>query len=167
MAIIDIIIIGVLALGLWRGFVLGATKTAVSLMAWLMALILASSLAKPLSFLFIDVIASDVIQIALAFLTIVVCALLMAKLVAHLFLKLLKVLRLSFLDRLLGGVLGVALGTLKVLIVLSVISPLLIRLPSWSDSVVAQSLLPFAPVARALTQETWQQMQTQIQNPYQ
>lgn len=167
MTIIDIVIAAVLVLGLWRGFVSGATKTAVSLLAWLAALIAASALAKPLSFLFINIVTIDVMQIALAFLSIVICVLILARLVTYLFLKVLKVLRLSFLDKLLGAALGVALGTLKVLITLSVISPLLVRLPSWSDSVIAQSLLPFAPIARILAQEAFDEIQTQIQNPYQ
>ncbi len=167
MSIIDIFIAFMVLLGLWRGFQAGAIKTAMSLVAWFVALIVASALAKEFSPLFVSVVNNEVLQISLAFLAIVLVIVAIIHMISWLALKTLKLLKLGFLDSLLGGVLGAGKGVLKVLIVLSIASPLLVKLPNWQESILAQNLLPFAPVAQALLTEVLGEAWNQMENPYQ
>lgn len=163
MTVIDMVLIAIVMSGGVRGLMQGAVKTALSLVAWFLALALASRFAQELSILFTDITHNEVMQIALAFAFVVFGVFVVLRLVAWLLLKTLKGLRLGLIDRLLGVALGLAVGILKVLIVLSVVSPLLIKLPSWQTSIFAQALMPFAPVAKLLIVETigesWQQIQ--------
>lgn len=161
---IDIIIGIIILIGSWRGLIRGAIKTTMSLVAWFLALALASRFAKPISFLLTDIATNSAMQIALAFVIIVFCVMIVSHIISWLLLKTLKVLRLGLLDRLLGGALGATVGFLKVLIILSVISPLIIHLPSWQDSSFVQLFLPFAPVAKVLIFETFGETWEQIQN---
>lgn len=163
MTVIDMVLIAIVMSGGVRGLMQGAVKTALSLVAWFLALALASRFAQELSILFTDITHNEVMQIVLAFAFVVFGVFVVLRLVAWLLLKTLKGLRLGLIDRLLGVALGLAVGILKVLIVLSVVSPLLIKLPSWQTSIFAQALMPFAPVAKLLIVETigesWQQIQ--------
>lgn len=167
MSILDIFISFIVLVGLWRGFQAGAIKTAMSLVAWFVALIVASALAKEFSPLFVDVVNNEVLQISLAFLVIVLVIVSITHVVSWLALRTLKFLKLGFLDNILGGILGAGKGVLKVLIILSIASPLLIKLPQWQDAILAQNLLPLAPVAQALLTEVLGEAWNQMENPYQ
>lgn len=167
MGMIDIAIAFVVLMGLWRGFCVGAIKTAISLVAWLVALVMASILAKDFSPLFVNVIDGEVLQISLAFLAIVLVVISLAHVISWIIIKTISILRLTFLDKILGGILGAAKGVIKVLIIMSVLSPVLVRMPSWQESILAQSLLPFSPVARMLVTQLFDETWSQIQNPYQ
>ena len=150
---IDFIILIIILLGVWRGLMAGAVRTAVSLVAWIFALVMGSSLAAPLASLFVSFTDSQMMQIALAFLTVAFVILIFGQIVVYILIKTLKLLRLGFLDKLLGGVLGAVKGLIKVLIILSVMSPVLVHLSSFQNASLAQSLLPFAPIAKQLAIE--------------
>lgn len=150
MSILDIIIAVVVLIGVWRGFMRGAMRTVISLMAWLAALIAANRLAGVVAPSFAGVVDSAVLQSALGFVTVFLLTIALLQLVVYFFAKALSALKLSFIDKLAGGVLGAALGVLKVLVVLSLTAPLLIRLPIWQSSPLAQNLMPFAPMAKQL-----------------
>lgn len=167
MSILDILIAMMVLVGLWRGFHAGAIKTVMSLVAWFVAFIMASALAKTFSPLFIPVVDNEILQISLAFLAVVLIIVSITHLISWLALKTLKFLKLGFLDNLLGGILGAGKGVLKVLIILSITSPLLVKLPQWQGSVLAQNLLPFAPVAQTLLTQTLDKAWNQVENPYQ
>lgn len=147
---IDFIILIIILLGVWRGFMAGAVRTAVSLVAWFFALIVGSSLAVPLAPLFASFANSQIVQIAWAFLAVALAILIFGQIVAYVLVKTLKLLRLGFLDKLLGAALGATKGLVKVLIILSVMSPVLALLPSFQNAPLTQSLLPLAPVAKQL-----------------
>lgn len=166
MSIIDIFIAFMVLTGLWRGFHAGAIKTAMSLVAWLVALIIASTLAKEFAPLFVGMVDNEVLQVSLAFLVITLVIVSLAHLISWIALKTLKLLKLGFLDNILGGILGAGRGVLKVLIILSIASPLLIKLPNWQESILAQNLLPFAPVAQALLTEVLGEAWDSMENPY-
>lgn len=167
MTIIDSCIAFMVLTGLWRGFHAGAIKTAMSLVAWLVALILASSLAKPFAPLFAGVVDNWVLQVSLSFLVITLIILVICHVVSWIIQKTLKTLKLGFLDKILGGILGAGRGILKVLIILSVASPLLVKSANWQQSILAQNLLPFAPVAQAVLVEVLGEAWEQVENPYQ
>lgn len=165
--LIDACIIFMVLVGLWRGFVFGFVKTVTSLVAWLLALIIASYAAKQIAPFLAVFIESSVLRIVCAFLLIVFGVIAVIHLTTSMIVVALKSLKLGFLDRLLGGVLGVVIGVLKVLVILSISSPLLIHLSNWQQSILAQNLLPFAPIAMELLQESLGGAWQQIQNPYQ
>lgn len=167
MTIIDMGIAFMVMTGLWRGFHAGAIKTAMSLVAWFVALIVASTLAKPFAPLFVGVVNNWVLQVSLSFLVITLIIVMVCHVVSWIVQKTLNVLKLGFLDKMLGGILGAGRGLLKVLIILSVASPILAKSANWHKSTLAQNLLPFAPVAQAVLVEVLGEAWEQVENPYQ
>ncbi|WP_201596337.1 CvpA family protein [Psychrobacter fulvigenes] len=147
---LDIVIAIVVLIGLWRGFQVGLIKTAVGLAGWFIALIAATRLAGVVSPQFSGLVQSPVLQMAMAFLLVVIIILAIMHLVAFVFSGVLKTLRLGMLDKMAGGVLGAAKNVLVVLVVLSVSAPLLVQMPQWETSVLAPELLLYAPMAKLM-----------------
>lgn len=110
MSVIDGVILSVLTFGLIRGFMAGAIKTIFTFIGWLFALIIASKIAPILSLLLQPVIDNRVWQITLAFLGIVFIIVVITHILSYLAIKMLKFLKLGFLDKLGGAILGVAKG---------------------------------------------------------
>lgn len=164
---LDIAISLVVFVGLWRGFSAGAIKTLASMASWLLALILASKFSDDFAIFFTSVIDNPILQIALAFVSIMVAVVVIVGMVAGVIAKSLKVLKLGFIDRMAGALLGAMTGVLKVLIVLSVAAPLLAKTALWQNSVLSPALLPYAPVAKTLLQEAFGETYKQLENPYQ
>lgn len=164
---IDISIMMMVVISMWRGFSAGFIKTAVSLVSWLFAFIVASRMTKLVAPMLVGIIDDSVLQMATAFLAIVFVVMMAMQLITLSLSGLFKVLKLGFLDRILGGILGAVIGVLKVLIILSIMSLLflLTYLPNWQSSILAQNLLPFAPVAMQLLQEVLGETWQQINNP--
>lgn len=162
---IDISIMMMVVISMWRGFSAGFIKTAVSLVSWLFAFIVASRMTKLVAPMLVGIIDDSVLQMATAFLAIVFVVMMAMQLITLSLSGLFKVLKLGFLDRILGGILGAVIGVLKVLIILSIMSLLLTYLPNWQSSILAQNLLPFAPVAMQLLQEALGETWQQINNP--
>ncbi|WP_201532755.1 CvpA family protein [Psychrobacter ciconiae] len=159
---LDLIIAAMVLIGLWRGFQLGLAKTAVGMVGWFVALIAASRLASSVAPSLSGIVQNPVLQIALAFLLVVLVVLAIMHLIAFVFSSALKSLKLGAVDKMAGGVLGAAKNVLVVLVGLSVTAPLLVQMPIWQSSVLAPELLPYAPVAKALASDVlgvaWQQV---------
>lgn len=159
---LDIVIAIVVLIGLWRGFQVGLIKTAVGLAGWFIALIAATRLAGVVSPQFSGLVQSPVLQMAMAFLLVVIIILAIMHLVAFVFSGVLKTLRVGMLDKMAGGVLGAAKNVLVVLVVLSVSAPLLVQMPQWETSVLAPELLPYAPMAKMMVSDAlgvaWEQV---------
>ncbi|MBP6495130.1 MAG: CvpA family protein [Psychrobacter sp.] len=150
---LDIVIGVVVLIGLWRGFQVGLIKTAVGLVGWFIALIAASRLAASVAPQLSGIVQNPVLQMASAFLLVVIAILAIMHLVAFVFSGVLKTLRLGVLDKIAGGILGAAKNVLMVLVVLSISAPLLVQMPQWQTSVLAPELLPYAPVGKALVSD--------------
>ena len=150
---LDIVIAVVVLIGLWRGFQVGLIKTAVGLVGWFIALIAATRLAGSVAPQLSGMVENPVLQMAMAFLVIVIAILAIMHLVAFVFSGVLKTLRLGILDKVAGGVLGAAKNVLMVLVVLSVSAPLLVQMPQWETSVLAPELLPYAPMGEELVSD--------------
>lgn len=150
---LDLIIAAMVLIGLWRGFQLGLAKTAVGMVGWFVALIAASRLASSVAPSLSGIVQNPVLQIALAFLLVVLVVLAIMHLIAFVFSSALKSLKLGAVDKMAGGVLGAAKNVLVVLVGLSVTAPLLVQMPIWQSSVLAPELLPYAPVAKALASD--------------
>lgn len=159
---LDIVIAIVVLIGLWRGFQVGLIKTAVGLVGWFIALIAATRLADSIAPQLSGVVQNPVLQMAMAFLLVVIVVLAVMHLVAFVFSGVLKTLRLGVVDKMAGGVLGAAKNVLVVLVILSVGAPLLVQLPQWQTSVLAPELLPYAPMAKMLASDVlggaWEQI---------
>ncbi|HAR74861.1 MAG TPA: colicin V production protein, partial [Psychrobacter sp.] len=143
----------VVLIGLWRGFQVGLIKTAVGLVGWFIALIAASRLAASVAPQLSGIVQNPVLQMASAFLLVVIAILAIMHLVAFVFSGVLKTLRLGVLDKMAGGILGAAKNVLMVLVILSISAPLLVQMPQWQTSVLAPELLPYAPVGKALVSD--------------
>lgn len=150
---LDGLILFMLAIGLWRGFRAGVVKTAFRIVVWVIALILATKLYG----VFVPVVApfSDTyaFQVAMAFLLVFFAVMIVLQIALYLVLKTIKLLRLSFLDKVAGAALGVGLGLLKVLVILSITAPMLTKFDLWQRSPLAQALLPLAPIAKTIVIE--------------
>ncbi len=152
---IDIVIAIVVLIGLWRGFQVGLIKTAVGLVGWFIALIAATQLAGSISPQLAGVVQNPVLQMALAFLLVVIVVLSIMHIIAYIFSGVLKTLRLGAIDKMAGGVLGAAKNVLMILVILSVSAPLLVQMPQWQTSVLAPELLPYAPMAKTLVADVF------------
>lgn len=154
MSILDIVIAITVLIGIYRGFMAGMAKTMMALMSWLIALVSASQLAPSFQSLFASLTDNPILQLAMAFVFVFLLVLIVLQVIVWLFDKAFRALKLDIINKLAGGLLGGVVGLLKVLVVLSLVAPLLVRLPVWEKSPLAQSLLPFAPIAKALIYHT-------------
>lgn len=150
---LDILIAIIVLIGLWRGFKAGLVKAAFGLVGWFIALVAASRLADSVAPQMAGLVQSPVLQMALAFLLVVLIVIASMHLLALVFSSALKALNLGFIDKIGGAVVGAGKNILVVLVMLSVVAPLLVQMPIWQRSTLAPELMPFAPVARTLTQE--------------
>lgn len=164
--IIDLIIIALLGLGLYRGFKAGAVKTILSFVSWLAGLILATALASPFAPFFASMAENPLAQKALAFLTIVIVVVGVGHVVAWIAQKTLKALYLGLLDKLIGGGIGMAKELLKVLILLSIFSPILAKTQTFQEATLVRMILPFAPVAKTIAQDVWQDVKEESLNHF-
>ena len=150
---LDIVIAIVVLIGLWRGFQVGLIKTAVGLVGWFIALVAATRLSSSIAPQLSGLVENPVLQIALAFLVVVIFILAIMHLLAFVFASALNGLRLGIVDKVGGGVLGAAKNILVVLVVLSISAPLLVQMPLWETSVLAPELMPFAPMGKELASD--------------
>lgn len=147
MSVLDLAVGFVVLYGTWRGYRVGAVKTAVGLFSWVIALLIATKTAGLLDDVFAPLAQEGVLRTAMAFLSVFLLTLLVLSVAAYLFLRLLKALKLGLLDQLAGGILGAGLGLTKALLVLSLLSPVLTRLPVWENSPLARALWSLSPFA--------------------
>ena len=138
MAVLDWVVVAVLAasvlLGLWRGLV----YEVLSVMNWLAAFVLAQWLAPRAAAMMPLSRAGESIQYAAGFVVVFIAALFAGGLVAWLTKKLVEAVGLRPVDRVLGGVFGMVRGVLAVLAVAVLVH--LVKLQGslwWTESVTA------------------------------
>lgn len=158
MSFLDIVILAILTVGLWRGFQLGLMRSLVGLFGWLLALILASFFAKPLSPLFAQFFDNEISSIVASFLAVAIGVLTVLQLILWLMSRTLKGLKLSFLDKLAGAMFGFGKNALAVLLLISVVAPFVQQANFWQNSQIAKGLLPFTPFAVALSKQLSQEI---------
>ncbi len=159
---LDIVILIFVVLGMWKGFAVGLIQSIVSIIGWLLALVLGTKLSDSVAPYFIDVVDNDVLQLALGFLAVVLVVITILHIVAYILRSILSTLKLGLLDKMAGGVLGAGRNVLILLVILSVSSPLFVKMAVYQNSLLTQELLPYAPVAKEIVEETfgdaWQQL---------
>ena len=126
---VDLVLLGVFVLsvlvGLWRGFVFEI----VSLLGWLLAYVIANSAGPFLADLIPLGSTDPQVRLWAAYIVVFLLVLLICTLLARLLRALVSATPLSFVDRLLGGVFGVARGTLILVVVAT-----LVTLSPWAGS---------------------------------
>jgi membrane protein required for colicin V production len=151
----DFVVFGVVVLSTLFGFARGFMRVAVSLAAWVVAFVLAIQLSTPLGAMLPEFGESPTARYLTAFALIVIVVLLVGALLGWLLYRLVRAIGLGFLDRLLGGIVGVARGVL--IVVIGVLVAGLTSLPQqvwWQNAmfapplvVAAMSLKPWLPHA--------------------
>ena len=114
---VDLVLLGVFLLsvliGLWRGFVFEI----VSLLGWLVAFVIANSAGPYLADMIPPTVAAATVRLWGAYLFVFVLVLVTCTLFARMLRALIAATPLSFVDRLLGGVFGLARGMLILVVV--------------------------------------------------
>lgn len=130
--------------GVWRGLV----REVISVAAWVLAFLAANLFAGPLGEELPGVLPTPEIRVLVAFIAVFVATLAVCTLVGLLLSRLAKVAGLGGLDRVLGGVFGLA-RAMVILLAFSLLAGLtaLPRQPVWRNSVCGE---PLAQAALAL-----------------
>ncbi len=162
--ILDFIIMGFALFGMIKGFKVGLIQSVVSFVGWFVALIVGSRLAPIVAPKFVGVVDSTTLQLALGFLTVALFILAILQLIVWLMKKMLESLKLSFLDKLGGGVLGTLKHILIILVVLNFLFPVFSKMPFWQKSALAPELLPYAPLASKIIDTTKASMGSGLQS---
>lgn len=165
MSALDILIAVIVLIGLWRGFQLGFVKSVIGLIGWFVALVAATRLASVVAPYMTSFVQSPVLQLALGFLVVVLVVIAAMHLLGLVFSSTLKALRLGFLDKLAGAVVGAGKNVLVVLVLMSIAAPLLVQSPIWQESVLAAELMPYAPMAKTLSYQLFGEAWNQVNSP--
>ncbi len=168
---LDLLIILMLGLCIWRGFQLGLVRSVLSLVGWLVGLFVATQYAKPLAPLFAEWIETPALQTIAAFLLLILAVFVVFRVLGLLLVSVLQALALRPLERLAGAAFGAAKGGLIVLIMISVVAPWLKSAHWWQQSNIVQELMPYAPLAmqvsKQLSEQAWQRLESSPQLPRQ
>lgn len=138
---IDYVVFGVMLVsilwGVWRGLV----REVISLAGWVIAFLAANLFAGPLSETLPATISPAELRVLVAFVAVFLLSLVVTTLTGLLLSKLAKAAGLGGLDRTLGGLFGLARGTL-VVVAFALLSGLthLPRQPAWKDSASGAAL---------------------------
>ena len=134
-------------LGLWRGLV----REVVSILGWVIAFLAANLFAGPLGQALPTDIPTPELRVAVAFVAIFVCSLIVTTLIGLLLSKMVKAVGLEGLDRTLGALFGTAKGVL-ILVAIALLAGLTNapRQSYWRDSIAGEPLarcaLAFKPL---------------------
>ncbi len=168
---IDLLIVVVLGLSMWRGFRLGLIRSVLSLVGWLVGLYVGTHYAKPLAPLLTGWIDTPALQTMAAFVLLLLAVSLLFRLLAALLVSLLQVLALRPLERLTGAAFGAVKGGLIVVVLIGLLAPWLHAAVWWQQSNLVQQFMPYAPlvlqVSTQLTEQAWQQLESDESLPVQ
>ncbi|WP_111860574.1 CvpA family protein [Acinetobacter sp. CFCC 10889] len=150
---VDIVVLILLLIGGLNGLRKGLVNALANLVGWIFALIVAAKysaiFAPSMKVLSLD----PVVQKIAAFAFIVLIIVVLTWIVTALLNKILKTFKLGPLNRLAGGTLGTLKGLFIVLITMQGLGPWVESSPVWKQSKVIQTLLPYAPLATALSKD--------------
>lgn len=150
----DWLIIGLVTVSALVSLLRGFVKEALSMVAWIAALMLATMFYPELQVLLADYLPHELLQQVAAFLLIFVITLLAASLLNYLIAYLLKLGGLGFVDRLLGTVFGLVRGgiiALVMVMVLDMVLPAGHERPAWF---VESQLIPQLMMLQDWARET-------------
>lgn len=142
---VDYTIIGIIALSTLIGLIRGLIREALSLIAWVVAFWVAITFAPRVAEFFTAYISAPSMQLAAAFVSLFVVALILAAIVNYLITRLVDKTGLKGTDHMLGVIFGVARGVIVVaiLVLLAGATPI----PKdqwWQDSLLINQFQPLA-----------------------
>ena len=149
----DIIILIILLIGGFNGLRLGFVKAFANLIGWIFALIMGAKYATFIAPAMSSLSQDPVVQKIAAFAFIVMLIIVLTWMITALLNRILKTLKLGPLNRLAGAGLGTLKGLFVVLITMQGLGPWVSSSPTWKQSKLIQTLLPFAPFASALSKD--------------
>ena len=139
---VDNLILAVIAIssvfGVRRGFI----KEIMSLLSWIAALLFSRVYSESLASILENLIDNPSVRYVIAFSVLFVIIIMLGTLLNHFISKLLVVTGLKTFDRLLGGVFGVARGTVIVLVILFILNVFVSGSEWWQQS----TLIPYGMV---------------------
>ncbi len=118
--------------GLWRGLI----KEVLSLLTWIAALLVARIYSEPLADAMAGVISSSGVRYVTAFAVIFVVIMMIGTLLNHFMSKLMNLSGLKMMDRLLGGVFGIARGVVIVLVIIFITGAFVSETALWQESML-------------------------------
>lgn len=160
----DIALLIVLLVGTVNGLRIGLIQSLTNLIGWIIALVLAIK--------YYDIVAdlwtwaSDKVwqQNVLAFASIVLCVMMMTWGTIFLLDQVFKKLKLTPINRLVGGMFGGAKSSVVILVLLNALTPILGQTSSWKQSQIIQTLSPYAPMATQWSKQMKQKVGDFIQD---
>ena len=158
MTAFDFVVIAIVALSGLFGFARGFVRVVMSLLALVFAIILAIQLAVPIGSMLPDFGETPATRYIVAFALIAIVVLIVGALLGWMLFRLVRAIGLGFLDRLLGGVAGVARGV--VLVVIGVLIAGATSLPRelwWQNAMLAPPLVAAALALRPWLPPLWAQ----------
>jgi len=150
---LDILIAVIVLFSLYRGFKAGLVASLVGLVGWFATLYVGTHYAREMGFYFAGVVKDPVLQTALAFLVIVLLMLTIVWGASLIVKSLIDALALTPIEKLAGGIFGAVRGILIVLVVMSFIGSWASKASWWQNSILAKSLLPYAPLAMVVSRD--------------
>jgi membrane protein required for colicin V production len=154
----DFVVVAIVVLSALFGYARGFVRVIVSLLALVFAAILAIQLAVPIGAMLPDFGETPAMRYIAAFALIAIVVLIVGALLGSLLFRLVRAIGLGFLDRLLGGVVGVARGV--VLVVIGVVIAGATTLPRqlwWQNAMLAPPLVAAALALRPWLPPMWAQ----------
>lgn len=165
MPVIDIVILVVVALSMWKGLTRGLVREAMALIGWLLGLLVAINGYEQVAPLLAGMIQTPSLQKAAAFLLLCLSMVALSYVIALVLHTMLKALALNPVDKIMGGAFGIARGLLIVLLAVGLLAPFVQNDPWWQQAELPRQLLPYVPVAQKLTDELKQQWQHAAKTP--
>lgn len=150
MTVIDIIVLAIVGISVLIGVLRGLVREVLALVAWVAAFLVANLLAPDAAKLLPQAMASEEIRLLVSFVVVFIVVLVGLSVLAILASKVVKVVGLGPADRVVGGVFGLARGTLVVMILVLLAGlTSLPRQPMWRNAVLSSPLEAFAGYIKA------------------
>ncbi|MCX5469106.1 CvpA family protein [Acinetobacter nematophilus] len=161
---LDIILLIILLIGGLNGLRQGFVKAFANLIGWIFALIVGAKYANIIAPSMSALSQDPVVQKIAAFAFIVLVIIVLTWIATAILNQVLKTLKLGPLNRLAGGALGTLKGLFIVLITMQGLGPWVDSSPTWKQSKVIQTLLPFAPLASEISKDAANEALNHIQS---
>ncbi|MFB2537808.1 CvpA family protein [Acinetobacter sp. c3-l95] len=139
---LDIFLLIKLSFNAYRGFSNGLVKTITNLIGWFSALVLAVLLHQYIAPSMQAFSHDPKMQTVLAFAAIVLSVMMMSWAVNYLLSGVFKKLKINWLNRIAGGIFGIAKTAVILMILIYILSPWLSGMSWWKNSIVIQLLQP-------------------------
>jgi membrane protein required for colicin V production len=141
MTIIDFIVLAVIVISILLGVIKGLVREVLALAAWVLAFLAANIAAPDAARLLPAGMASEEIRLLTGFAAVFIVVLIGLSVIAMMASKLVKIAGLGMVDRVLGGIFGLARGALVVLILVLLAGlTSLPRQPAWRNALLAHAL---------------------------